>query len=45
MLSAKMDQLMKKLEDWANEKQEVTFMIPAWHVKYVETLGIQGTMS
>jgi hypothetical protein len=29
MLSAKMDQLMKKLEDWANEKQEVTFMIPA----------------
>ena len=23
MLSAKMDLLMKKLEDWANEKQEV----------------------
>ena len=23
MLSAKMDMLMKKLEDWANEKQEV----------------------
>jgi hypothetical protein len=40
MLSAKIDQLMKKIEDLANEKQKVTFVIPAWHVKYVETLGI-----
>ena len=41
MLSAKMDLLMKKLEDRANEKQEVMYiMILAWHVKYVETLGI-----
>jgi hypothetical protein len=29
MLSAKIDQLMKKIEDLANEKQKVTFVIPA----------------
>ena len=41
MLSAKMDLLMKKLEDRANEKQEsCTFMISVCRVKNVATLGI-----
>ena len=44
MLSAKMDLLMKKLKDRANEKQEVIHIHDSHrHVKNVEILGIQGT--
>ena len=44
MLSAKMDLLMKRLEDRANEKQEVMHIHDSrMTVKNVETLAIQGT--
>ena len=44
MMSAKMDQLMKKLKDRANEKQEVMHIHDScMTLKSVETLGIQGT--
>ena len=44
MLSTKMDLLMKKLEDLANEKQQVMHIHDfCMTVKYVATIGIQGT--
>jgi hypothetical protein len=44
MLSAKMDLLMKKIEERANEKQEVMHIHDSRTcVKSVETMGIQGT--
>jgi hypothetical protein len=44
MLSAKMDLLMKKIEERANEKQEVMHIHDSRRrVKSVETMGIQGT--
>ena len=43
MLSAKIDLLMKKLEDRANEKQEVIHIHdPRTTCEQVETLGTQG---
>jgi hypothetical protein len=41
MLSAKMDLLMKKLEDWANEKKEVMHIYDS-HMTY-EEYGDTGT--
>ena len=44
MLSVKIDLLMKKLKDRANEKQEVMHIHDSrMTVKNVETLAIQGT--
>jgi ribose 1,5-bisphosphokinase PhnN len=45
MLSAKMDLLMKRLDERAREKKSCIFMIPAWLVKSVETLGIQAAVA
>jgi hypothetical protein len=45
-LSAKMDLLMKRLDERASEKKEsCTFMILAWLVKSVETLGIKEAIA